>query len=226
MPGQLRQPANGVPPGCPGTNDWLALLIHLLAQPIAGLVDSICVRAYVDDVTADKAGFDGAVDAGYTAIQVGKDLCLVPNTDKSCLSSIDIDLRKHCRGAPFRVVDSFKDLGAIQLPSGRPELILAIKRDLAGTSWCERVRSLSPSCEGVSSWLPAGSLPRCMPPGRSPSPAPGCNLCVLPPQVPSGARPGGSPSKSSLGSWPPFAVIRSRSRWWPRRIGEECSARH
>ena len=85
--GEVRTPGNGIPAGCPGATDWLALLMHLLTQPLAGVDSSVQVRAYVDDITADVTGKEGAASAvqqlGEIAIEFGRTLCLVPNLDKS-----------------------------------------------------------------------------------------------------------------------------------------------
>ena len=134
--GEVRTPGNGIPAGCPGATDWLALIMHLLTQPIANIDSSVQVRAYVDDITADVTGSVGVPSVvhqmGEIAIEFGRTLCLVPNLDKSCLFSTDPDIRRALRGGAFPVVDSFKDLGVIQTPSGLPNLKLAKARDLGG----------------------------------------------------------------------------------------------
>ena len=110
--------------------------MHLLTQPLAGIDSSVQVRAYVDDITADVTGKEGVASVvrhlGEVAMDFGKLLCLVPNLDKSCLFSTDPDIRHELRGGAFPVVDSFKDLGVIQTPSGIPNLRIAKARDQGG----------------------------------------------------------------------------------------------
>ena len=134
--GEVRTPGNGIPAGCPGATDWLALLMHLLTQPLAGIDSSAQVRAYVDDVTADVTGAEGGVSAcrhmAEVVVEFGKSLCRVPNLDKSCLVSTDPVLRNELRGGVFPVVDSFKDLGVIQTPAGVPNRRLGKARDQGG----------------------------------------------------------------------------------------------
>jgi len=104
--GEVRTPGNGIPAGCPGATDWLALIMHLLTQPLAGVDSSVQVRAYVDDITADVTGREGVASAvqhiGQIAIEFGRTMCLVPNLDKSCLFSTDPDIRHHLRGGASR----------------------------------------------------------------------------------------------------------------------------
>ena len=58
--GSARSPSNGLPPGCPGATDWVALLIHLLTTELRNAGASVSVRAYVDDVTATTQGAEHA----------------------------------------------------------------------------------------------------------------------------------------------------------------------
>ena len=134
--GEVRSPDNGIPAGCPGATDWLALLMHLLTQPLGGIDSNIVVRAYVDDITADITGTEEVAFVGRSlaevAVEFGRTLCLVPNQGKSCLCSTDPDVRKELKGGAFPVVDTFKDLGVIQTPCGIPNQRLAMARDQGG----------------------------------------------------------------------------------------------
>ena len=112
------------------------MLRHLLTQPLGGIDSNIVVRAYVDDITADITGTAEVAFVGRrlakVAVECGRTLCLVPNQGKSCLFSTDPDVRKELKGGAFPVVDSFKDLGVIQTPSGIPNQRLAMARDQGG----------------------------------------------------------------------------------------------
>ena len=122
--------------------------MHLLTQPLGGIDSSIVVRADVDDITADITGTEEVAFVGRrlaeVTVEFGRTLCLVPNLGKSCLFSTDPDVRKELKGGAFPVVDTFKDLGVIQTPSGIPNQRLARTRDQAAmTSWFRLVRSRS-----------------------------------------------------------------------------------
>ena len=110
--------------------------MHLLTEPLAHIDSNVKVRAYVDDIIADITGAEGAASIGRhlaeVTVEFGKTMCLVPNLDKSCLFSTDPDVRRELRGGTFPVVDSFKDLGVIQTPSGMPNQQLARARDQGG----------------------------------------------------------------------------------------------
>jgi len=122
--GEVRTPGNGIPAGCPGATDWLALLMYLLTQPLAGVDSSVQVRAYVDDITADVTGKEGAASAvqhlGDIATEFGRTLCLVPNLDKSCLFSTDPDIRRALRGVPSLWLTPSRTLGSSRHRPGSP----------------------------------------------------------------------------------------------------------
>ena len=202
--GDIRSPDNGIPAGCPGATDWLALLMHLLTQPLAGIDSSVVVRAYVDDITADITGTEGVASVGRhlaeVTVEFGKTLCLVPNLDKSCLFSTDPEVRKELRGGAFPVVDTFKDLGVIQTPSGIPDQRLARARDQGGVDKLVRTGQVPvPSGDDARSLLPVAFPRRSMALPSKRSPTLGCAHCVQQPRQPSGGPLGDWPLRSSTG---------------------------